>query len=73
MIELTTKKGRVIKKMKMRIKSFVGQKERALDEKVNDWIKKNPAIEIVKIESSITTVSQHKIKILVTILYRFGN
>lgn len=61
-----------MKKMKMRVKSFVGQKEKALDEKINDWIKKNPAIEIVEMQSSITTVSHHKIKILITILYKFG-
>lgn len=58
--------------MKVRVKSFVGQKEKALDEKVNEWIKKNPAISIVEMQSSVTSVSHHKIKILITILYRFG-
>ena len=56
----------------MRIKSFLEQKEKVLDEKVNDWIKISTAIEIVEIQSRITTVSHHKVKILVTILYKFG-
>jgi len=56
----------------VRIKTFSGQKEKALDEKDNDWIKKNPAIGILEMQSNMTTVSHHKVKILITILYRFG-
>jgi len=52
--------------MKMRIKSFTSQKEKSLDEKVNDWLKKNSAIEIVDIQSSVICVSYHKTKFFVT-------
>ena len=65
-------KGRMVKNMKVRIKSFSGQKEKALDDKVNDWIKKNPAIEILEMQSNITTVSHYKVRFFITILYKFG-
>lgn len=68
MIALNELKGKMVKKIKTRIKSFVARKEKALDENINGWIKKNPAIEILQMASSMTTVSHHKVKFLVTIL-----